>query len=357
VQKQHTQLAGTVKTEAEKASLEQHFNQAAPFYLCTVMYLMIVVLGIVCWILSIFKSSGWAEQFRVSAFWLLLLTVVVHTFALIARMHIMGRPPVTNLYSSAVFIGWGCVLVGIVMEKIHPYAIATVTGSFIGFLTMIIAHHLASSGDTMEVMQAVLDTNFWLATHVVIVTLGYMATLFAAVLGMIYIFGGVFTDALRGPFAQILSKMIYGIVCFAMLLSFVGTVLGGIWADQSWGRFWGWDPKENGAVMVVVWNAIILHARWGGMIKQRGLAICAVLGAMVVGWSWFGTNQLGIGLHAYGFNNTLAVGLTVVWAGLLGIVGLGFLPAHYWKSFAPALPAPVQEYTPKSGGRGKKRGR
>ena len=78
-----------------------------------------------------------------------------------------------------------------------------------------------------------------------------------------------------------LAKMIYGVVCFATLLSFVGTVLGGIWADQSWGRFWGWDPKENGALLIVIWNALILHARWGGLVKQRGMAVLAVVGNIV----------------------------------------------------------------------------
>ena len=98
-----------------------------------------------------------------------------------------------------------------------------------------------------------------------------------------------------------LTKMIYGIVCFATLFSFVGTVLGGIWADQSWGRFWGWDPKENGALMIVIWNAAILHARWGGMIRERGLVAMAIFGNAVTAWSFFGTNMLGIGLHSYGF--------------------------------------------------------
>src|SRR5437667_4396268 len=100
-----------------------------------------------------------------------------------------------------------------------------------------------------------------------------------------------------------LTKMVYGIICFATLFSFVGTVLGGIWADQSWGRFWGWDPKENGAVLIVIMNALILHARWGGMVKEPGMAMLAICGNIITMWSWFGTNQLGIGLHAYGFNN------------------------------------------------------
>ena len=88
------------------------------------------------------------------------------------------------------------------------------------------------------------------------------------------------------------------------MFSFVGTILGGIWADQSWGRFWGWDPKENGALLIVIWNAMILHARWGGMIRERGLMVMAIFGNIVTSWSWFGTNMLGIGLHFYGFTDS-----------------------------------------------------
>ena len=130
----------------------------------------------------------------------------------------------------------------------------------------------------MEMMRAVLDTNFWLATHVVAVTIGYASTFVAGFLAMIYILRGVFTThAGRRKRRKSLARMVYGIVCFATLFSFVGTVLGGIWADQSWGRFWGWDPKENGALLIVLWNATILHARWGGMIRERGLMIMADL--------------------------------------------------------------------------------
>jgi ABC-type transport system involved in cytochrome c biogenesis permease subunit len=126
---------------------------------------------------------------------------------------------------------------------------------------------------------------------------------------------------------------IYGVTCLALLLSFVGTVLGGIWADQSWGRFWGWDPKENGAILVVIVNALLLHARWGGMIKERGTVIIALLGNMVCMWSWFGTNQLGIGLHSYGFNNALIAMCTSFWGVMLGLIGLASLPNKYWKSY------------------------
>jgi ABC-type transport system involved in cytochrome c biogenesis permease subunit len=130
--------------------------------------------------------------------------------------------------------------------------------------------------------------------------------------------------------------MVYGIVCFATLFSLVGTVLGGIWADQSWGRFWGWDPKENGALLIVLWNAIILHARWGKMIGQRGLMVMAVFGNIVTSWSWFGTNMLGVGLHSYGFMDAAFYALIYWVAFNLLIMAIASLPLEKWKSFRTA---------------------
>jgi len=113
----------------------------------------------------------------------------------------------------------------------------------------------------------------------------------------------------------------------------VGTILGGIWADQSWGRFWGWDPKENGALIIVLWNALILHLRWGGMIRERGLICCAIGGNIVTSWSWFGVNMLGIGLHSYGFTDAAFKWLMLFVVSQLGFIVLGSLPAKMWKSF------------------------
>jgi len=128
--------------------------------------------------------------------------------------------------------------------------------------------------------------------------------------------------------------MIYAVVCFALLFSFVGTVLGGIWADQSWGRFWGWDPKENGAILIVLMNAIILHARWGHMIKERGLAVLAVGGNIVTAWSWFGTNLLGVGLHSYGFMDGAMRWLAIFAVSQMLIMAAALiLPTNYWWSF------------------------
>jgi ABC-type transport system involved in cytochrome c biogenesis permease subunit len=178
-------------------------------------------------------------------------------------MALEGRPPVTNLYSSAVFIGWGTVVIGMIIERVWKNGLGLLVSSFIGLITLIIAHNLSLGGDTMEMLQAVLDTNIWLATHVVVITLGYSAMFLAGLFGIVYLFLGVFTQKLTEKVAggstalhKAIAKIVFGIVCFATLFSFVGTVLGGIWADQSWGRFWGWDPKENGALLSEVsWSA------------------------------------------------------------------------------------------------------
>ena len=126
--------------------------------------------------------------------------------------------------------------------------------------------------------------------------------------------------------------MIYGTVCFAIFFSFVGTVLGGLWADDSWGRFWGWDPKENGALIIVLWNALVLHARWDGLVKDRGLALLAIGGNIVTSWSWFGVNQLGVGLHSYGFTEGVLVALAVFCASQILMIGAGLVPLRYWWS-------------------------
>src|SRR5690606_21223804 len=161
---------------------------------------------------------------------------------------------------------------------------------------------------------AVLDTNFWLSTHVTTVTMGYAAGLLAAALAHIYIFGKRFNLKKDDPaFYKSITRMTYGVICFGFLFACVGTILGGIWANYSWGRFWGWDPKENGALMICLWGLIILHARMGGYIRDLGIAITSVIMGMIIAFSWWGVNLLGVGLHSYGFTSGIMNMLVIFW--------------------------------------------
>ena len=428
-------------TDRARVRLETLYNRLDPFTVCLVLYIFVFVLTCAGFVAAGAERADWAEAFRRSATWVLYATLIVHTGALLVRMSLLDRPLVfvTNLYSSAVFIGWGCVALCLVLERIYKLGVANAVAGLLGVATNIVAVNLATD-DTLGTLVAVLDTNFWLATHVTTVTLGYTATFVAGFIGAVYVLmlcatvvrdgfthpqpaslgalfafgaaaagvvavpmmilwflssavakyelvhpmvptvvlvglggvalfyagglmmmkaGGDPTDASGKPVttgalpaaakplarmaltpetSKTLGQMVYGVVCFATLLSFVGTVLGGIWADQSWGRFWGWDPKENGAVLIVLWNALILHARWCGMARDRGVAVLAVVGNMICAWSWFGTNQLGIGLHAYGFDPRLADGCTNFWLSQLVILAVGITPRAYWTAAWGAKP-------------------
>ncbi|NBV84856.1 MAG: cytochrome C biogenesis protein [Verrucomicrobia bacterium] len=321
------ELAPTAHGILAKCQREQVFNHLEPFYKCIVLY---VTAGLCVMIFTL--APGRFGPLKDTARLLLLTTLVLHSAGLIYRMVLEGRPPVTNLYSSAIFIGWGACVLGVFLERVWKNGIGVLVSSSAGFLTLIVAHNLALGGDTMEMMRAVLDTNFWLATHVVVVTLGYSATFVAGLLAVLYVLLGFCTKSLTQEMAKSLSKMVYGIVCFAALFSFVGTVLGGIWADQSWGRFWGWDAKENGALMIVLWNALFLHARWGGMARERGLMSLAIFGNVVTAWSWFGVNMLGIGLHSYGFMSAAFTWLMLFVTSQLLLIGFAALPLRYWRS-------------------------
>ena len=324
IQEYNQYLERAFAPEVNRTRLEFLFNQAQPFLQAMVLYLVVLLFALVSWL-------KWPKTLGKTALILLLFAFLIHTAGLITRMYLQGRPPVTNLYSSAIFVGWGSVLLCLFLERFYMNGIGSVCASAIGFAPLLIAQNLQLDGDTLEMLRAVLDTNVWLATHVVMVTLGYSATFLAGFLGIIYILRGLFTKSFDETTAKSLGRMMYGVVCFATLFSFVGTILGGIWADQAWGRFWGWDPKENGALLIVIWNAIILHARWGGYARERGVAAMTVFGNVITSLSWFEVNMLGVGLHSYGFMDQAFAALLIFIFSQLAIVALGMLPHKYWR--------------------------
>ena len=302
-----------------RAESEASFGRLQPFYWLLIAYVVVVLMVLVSWVTS-------SEALRLWGYRLLVLSFLLHTAALGYRMWLHDRPPVTNLYSTGIFVAWGAVGLGILLERVWKNGIGAVATGITGFVSLIVAHNLGLSGeDNLESVRAVLDTNFWLATHVTIVTLGYSATFVAGLLGALHL-------ALRAfkkdyDWGDSVARAAYGILAFAVLASFIGTMLGGIWADQSWGRFWGWDPKENGAILIVLWCALCLHARWGGLVRREGLMQLLVFGNIVTAWSWFGTNLLGVGLHSYGFTEQGAFWLYGVFVpSQLALIALGWLP-------------------------------
>jgi len=306
---------------------EMSFNRAQPFYVGMVIYVLALLVLFASWL-------KWPDTLREAAYGLLVAGAVVHTLGLLSRMVLQGRPPVTNLYSSAVFVGWGAVLLGVYLERMYRKGFGTAVAAASGFASLLVAHHLSGDGDTMEMMRAVLDSNFWLATHVVTITIGYSGMFLAGAIAIGWVLRQHLAPRLDPGTTKALSGMVYGVIAFALFFSFLGTVLGGIWADQSWGRFWGWDPKENGALLIVLWCAIVVHARWGGFARERGIMAMAIFGNVITSLSWFGVNMLGVGLHSYGFMDKAFWALSGFCASQMIFIGLAYLPRRFWKPSA-----------------------
>lgn len=273
------------------------------------------------------------------------LALLFHTIGIAGRVIILGRPPVINLYSSATFIAYVMAIIGYIMFKKRTMLFYAGYVGIMAVLSLIVAYHLSLSGDTMRVMEAVLNSNFWLSTHVIAMTIGYAMLFMAGFFAISYILMGTLTRRLTPSFKDQLIKIVYIFLMVSLFFNFLGTVLGGIWADQSWGRFWGWDPKENGAIMIVLWTAIILHMRWGRLITHRWFMILTVFANVVTAWSWKGTNMLGIGLHSYGFTESTFYWLILFIVSQLIVMGLGALPERYWPRHVTHDPPPSTDAT------------
>jgi len=248
--------------------------------------------------------------------------------AIVIRCIIRSRPPVSTLYETVLFITGVSTLVALVAERISRQRLALSAAAVLGMIGVFIAngYETLDKQDTMPSLVAVLDTNFWLATHVTAVTVGYSAGMLAAVLASFYLVAktlGFRRD--QRAFYSGLGRMVYGVLCFGVIFSTVGTILGGIWANDSWGRFWGWDPKENGALLIVLTQLVILHGRMGGYLKEHGVCAAAALGGTVVAFSWFGVNLLGVGLHSYGFTSGISKALWAYYILQWGIVAFGLI--------------------------------
>ncbi len=299
--------------------LEVRYDRVNPLFLAIIAYGIALLL---CFLFFLFRKPLWYRASVTAA----LAGFALHLGGIVSRILIMRRPPVTSLYETFPFVALISIIAALFIERRTRQGIGLLAATLLGFILLLIANRYAADGDTMQMLVAVLNSNFWLSTHVVCITTGYGACLLCGAIGHIYLVRRAVQG--KSPGLREIDRMVYGTLCFGMLFSFIGTVLGGIWADQSWGRFWGWDPKENGALLIVLWCAILLHARYFGIIRELGMAVGSVLGAIIVSLAWLGVNLLGVGLHSYGFTSGAAVKLfSYIGAELLFLIVVGIFIA------------------------------
>lgn len=281
------------------------------YHQLTLKYWVIAGYILACIIMVI---AGYHHRFRpVWGTYFFATTLLAHLLLIIMRILILERPPVSDLYESILFVSAVCAALGWWMDRRTGQALAKITGAILAALLLLVSEAYAGEGDTLGVVIAVLNTNFWLATHVICITLGYGAALLAGTLAHLWL--------AKYPNTTFLPmRMIHSCTLLALLLTAIGTILGGIWADQSWGRFWGWDPKENGALLIVLWLVWALHGKIAGQLNDVSFAAILAVTNIIVALSWFGVNLLGVGLHSYGFTDNAMYGLIAFCVVELGVI-------------------------------------
>ena len=306
-----------INVKVDNLKKETWMNRVNLFYISLGLYLLSFIFLSISWMIKPILLN------RV-AYLLLISGTVIHGYGIFLRMQIMERPPVTTLYESVIFVSLIIMALSVLLEYFRKDGLGIFVGSVSGSVLHYVGFSYAADGDTLGMLVAVLNSNFWLATHVTTITIGYGASLMAGCVGHLYLIQeirGVNSASLKSIFNNL-----FGITLLALFFTLFGTILGGIWADQSWGRFWGWDPKENGALLIVLWQLMMIHMRLSGLAKPKEFALGMALNNIIVALAWFGVNLLQVGLHSYGFDDGVARNLFM----FIGFEIIFCLGTYYW---------------------------
>ena len=290
------ELAPGLYPEAKDLGVEIQYNRVKPFRFAWIAYL----LGFLLLLASFPLAAKWIGRAGIA---LVLTGFAFHAYGMGLRVYISGHPPVTNMYESVVWVAWGAMLFALVFEAVYKARYFAVAAAGLATLCLILADNVPILDGSIEPLVPVLRDNMWLTVHVLTITLGYAAFLLGMGLGHVNL-GLYFLAPGKTALFKTLSLFLYRALQVGTLLLATGTMLGGVWASYSWGRFWGWDPKETWAFIALLGYLAVLHARMVGWIREFGMAVGSILGFLLVLMAWYGVNfVLGTGLHSYGFGS------------------------------------------------------
>lgn len=286
---------------------EVAYNKSRPFVWAWALYFIATVFGFFA-----IRKATTSIPYR-----LMMVTMVAglawHVYGFVLRCLIAGRPPVSNMYESVIWVGFGAVFFGLIFELIYRKAYYALSGAGAGFFCLVLMDtipifagntQMPGFEDTINPLVPVLRDNFWLTIHVLTITLSYAAFMLGWVLSHVTLGHMALWPKDKNPLHE-LHQFIYRVIQIGVLLLAIGTILGGVWAYYSWGRFWGWDPKETWAFIALLCYLFVLHGRFAGWWGNVGLSFGSVLCFLSVVFAWYGVNfvlgSLGNGgLHSYG---------------------------------------------------------
>ncbi|MBI4397918.1 MAG: cytochrome c biogenesis protein CcsA, partial [Candidatus Omnitrophica bacterium] len=276
--------------------LEVTFNQLHPFRWASWAYFAALIL----FSIALFRPSvKWAGWFGRGAF---LAGFLLHTYGILLRSLIAGRPPVSNMYESVIWVAWAAVMFSLILYFFYRNPVIWPATALLASLTLYLVQNIPAFLDpAITPLVPVLRSNYWLTIHVLTITLSYGAFALAMIVGHVLLFLFAFKPSDKALIESI-GAWLYRLIQIGVILLASGTILGGVWAHYSWGRFWGWDPKETWALIALIGYLIILHMRLVQWIGPLGLAVGSIVAFLGVLMAWYGVNfVLAAGLHSYGF--------------------------------------------------------
>jgi ABC-type transport system involved in cytochrome c biogenesis permease subunit len=282
--------------DERKINLEVHYSNFHPFRWASIFYVLVFLVTMVAWIFRINKLTP--LMWTLSS-----VGLGLHLYGFVLRSYLTGRAPVTNMYETVVWVAFGAVLFSMILEWIYRWKMVLAAGSAVAAFCLILSDMAPAVLDpTLQPLEPVLRSNFWLTIHVLMIVISYAAFFLAFALGDIGLFFVIkdenrYQDRIRALVLACYRSMQIGVGFFAP-----GIILGAFWADFSWGRFWGWDPKETWSLIALLGYLAVMHARLVGWLKEFGMLVTSVLTFGLVIMAWYGVNfWQGAGLHTYGF--------------------------------------------------------
>ena len=291
------------EAQEPKLKAEVLYNRLRPFLQAMIFYLFAGIL----WLFANAHAFP-----RIMAKFLTFSAFVMHALGFGLRCYVAGRPPVTNMYESIIWVSLGVMVFALILFSRFKQTVLMTTATFLSGLALFAADSAPMVMDpTIRPLVPVLRSNYWLTIHVLTITLSYGAFMLAMGIANVGLFQ-FFRLAHAGskpktPITQrvaLLNQLTYRALMFGTVLLAAGTILGGIWADYSWGRFWGWDPKEVWALIALLSYMAVLHGRYAGWVGTFAFPLWTVICFSTVMMAWYGVNFiLGVGLHSYGFSS------------------------------------------------------
>ena len=317
------QIGGKDYVDPFKIKIEVQFNALKPFLLAWIIHLL-AALFIAASLLS--RTPSMVNLFFRPGFGLFMIGIGMSLYGFVLRCIIAGRPPVSNMYESLIWVTFGMTLFALVFEFIFKTRTFALAGSILAVIGFVLADNVPTILDpAIQPIEPVLRSNFWLTIHVLTITLSYAAFLLSLGVGHVCLWS-LWNHPKDKNRLQQQTKLLYRVVQVGVVLLAAGTILGGVWANYSWGRFWGWDPKETWALIALLGYIAILHGRLAGWLRELGFTIGVVSAFLGVLMAWYGVNFiLGVGLHSYGFSKgglPFVIAFVTVEISLLILVGL-----------------------------------